>query len=53
MTWQHWLLTGGLIVGGLIFFFVIARFGEKIVEQDAKMTRNGKNNNETYEFEDV
>ena len=54
MTWQHWLLSGGLVIGGLIFFFVIARFGEKIVEQEAKMSMPGKNNNsENYEFVDV
>jgi uncharacterized membrane-anchored protein YhcB (DUF1043 family) len=48
MTWQHWLLCGGLIVGGLMFFFVISRFGQKIVEQQTKL-----NSHESYEFEPV
>jgi hypothetical protein len=39
MTWQYWVLCGSLIVGGLFFFFLISKFGAKIVEEDSRYDR--------------
>ena len=63
MTWQYWLLCGCLVVGGLSFFFVISKFGAKIVAGDSSYevtataststTKKNNNNFESYEFEAV
>jgi hypothetical protein len=34
MTWQHWILVVGLITGGGLLFFILAKFGEKLVEKN-------------------
>jgi hypothetical protein len=31
MTWQYWILVVGLITGGGLIFFVMAKVGEKLV----------------------
>jgi uncharacterized membrane-anchored protein YhcB (DUF1043 family) len=31
MTWQYWVLVVGLIIGGGIIFFVMAKVGEKLL----------------------
>ena len=52
MTWQYWVLCGGLITGGLGFFFVISRFGAKIVDEQSKYeVANKSNNNDCQELE--
>jgi hypothetical protein len=34
MTWEYWVLVVGLIVGGGLLFFVLAKSGEKIIERN-------------------
>jgi hypothetical protein len=31
MTWEYWVLVVGLIVGGGILFFILAKFGENLI----------------------
>ena len=31
MTWQYWVLVVGLIIGGGIIFFIMAKAGEKLL----------------------
>ena len=34
MTWQFWILVVGLITGGGLLFYVLARLGEKLIEKN-------------------
>lgn len=34
MTWQYWVLVVGLILGGGLLFFVLAKIGEKLVAKE-------------------
>ncbi len=34
MTWQFWILIVGLITGGGLLFYVLARIGEKLIEKN-------------------
>lgn len=41
MTWQYWVLTVGLVVGGAVLFWVMMRIGENLVQkQIAKEKQN-------------
>ena len=31
MTWQYWVIVVGLIIGGGILFFIMAKIGEKLL----------------------
>ena len=34
MTWQYWILVVGLITGGGLIFFVMAKLGERLIQKN-------------------
>ena len=34
MTWQYWILTVGLVVGGGFLFYLMMWVGEKLVQKE-------------------
>ena len=34
MTWQYWILTVGLVVGGGLIFYLMMWVGEKLVQKE-------------------
>ena len=43
MTWQLWVLTVGLVVGGGILFYIMMLVGEKLVQRQIRI-ENEKDN---------
>lgn len=43
MTWQLWVLTVGLVVGGGILFYIMMFVGEKLVQRQIRI-ENEKDN---------
>ncbi len=41
MTWQFWILVVGLITGGGLLFYVLARLGEKLIEKNELADKEG------------
>ena len=37
MTWQLWVLTVGLVVGGGILFYIMMFVGEKLVQRQIRI----------------
>lgn len=33
MTWQYWVLTVGLVVGGALVFWIMMKLGEKLCQK--------------------
>lgn len=51
MTWQYWVLTVGLVVGGAILFWIMMKVGEKLCQkqiQKEKMLEKQLENNAFY-----
>ena len=48
MTWEYWVLVVGLIVGGGVLFFILAKFGEILIARTASKVEmeNSHNNND-------
>ena len=44
MTWQYWILVVGLILGGGVLFFILAKLGEKIIARDEHRLQAASNN---------
>lgn len=48
MTWQYWLLTVGLVVGGGFLFWVLMKIGEKLcqkqIEKEKILEKQFENN---------
>ena len=34
MTWQYWVLVVGLITGGGLIFFILAKLGERLLARE-------------------
>jgi hypothetical protein len=37
MSLELWLICGGLILGGFLFFFVLSKLGEKLISKNNKV----------------
>ncbi len=35
MTWEYWVLVVGLIAGGGVLFYILAKFGENLIAKAA------------------
>ncbi len=33
MTWQYWVLTVGLVIGGALVFWIMMKIGEKLCQK--------------------
>ena len=44
MTWQYWILVIGLILGGGVLFFLLAKLGEKVIARDEQKLRTAADN---------
>jgi hypothetical protein len=51
MTWQYWILVVGLIVGGGILFFILAKLGEKIIARDEQRIQTATENKILSEYD--
>ena len=45
MTWEYWVLVVGLIVGGGVLFFILAKFGEILIARTASNVEMEKSHN--------
>ncbi len=36
MTWQYWVLTVGLVVGGALVFWIMMKIGEKVCQKQVE-----------------
>ena len=50
MTWQLWVLTVGLVVGGALLFYLMMYVGEKLVQKQIEKERIEARNKEILSF---
>jgi hypothetical protein len=50
MTWQYWILTVGLVIGGGVLFYIFMWVGEKLVQKQIEKEKMQKRNEEILNF---